>query len=132
MTIKRFGVSLEEELLEGLDQYSEMNGFPNRSQALRHLVRGLINEKPGGSEQEAAGVLIMVYDHHKRLLMEKSTEIQHDFQHLILSLQHVHLDHHHCLETLMLKGKLGQMELLADKLRGVKGINSLKLVSYSM
>lgn len=71
---------------------------------------------------------MLVYDHHKRDLQNKSTNIQHDFHDLILSVQHVHLDHHNCLETIAVKGKASQLKLLADNLISLKGIKHGQLV----
>ena len=45
MPLKRFGVSLEDNLLESLDQYVSENGFANRSQAIRFLVEKNVAEK---------------------------------------------------------------------------------------
>ena len=128
MQIKRFGVSLEDDLLNALDKYAERNHFPNRSQAIRHLVRkNLVEEKWNGNE-DVAGVIVLVYDHHKRELQHNSTHLQHDYHDLILSVQHVHLDHDHCLETIAVKGKSSQLAELANKLIAIKGIYHGELV----
>lgn len=122
MSIKRFGVSLESDVLETLDDFVEKNKFPNRSRAIRHMViNSHVKEKWGGN-QEVAGAIVLVYDHHKRDLLRKSMQIQHDFHDLILSVQHVHLDHHHCLETIALKGQPARLRELASSLIGIKGI----------
>lgn len=105
MQVKRFGVSLEEELLGELDRLVEKHHFPNRSQAIRFLIKKYSIEDEWEGNKEVAGAILLVYDHHKRDLQTKSTDIQHDFHHLILSVQHVHLDHHNCLETIAVKGK---------------------------
>lgn len=127
MSLKRFGVSLEEEYLDQLDHLVKDKQFPNRSQAIRHLISSsMVDEKWEGSE-EVAGAIVLVYDHHKRDLQNRSTEIQHDFHHLILAVQHVHLDHHNCLETISLKGKANELIALADRLIAVKGIRHGKL-----
>ena len=128
MNVKRFGVSLEEDLLSVLDGYAEENKFPNRSQAIRHLIRKNIVKKQWESNQEVAGAIVHVYDHHKRDLQNNSTQIQHDFHDLILSVQHVHLDHHHCLETIAVKGKADRLTSLANQLIGLKGIFHGELV----
>jgi CopG family nickel-responsive transcriptional regulator len=127
MALKRFGVSLEEEYLKQLDQLVNDKQFPNRSQAIRHLIsRSIVDEKWEGSE-EVAGAIVLVYDHHKRDLQNRSTDIQHDFHHLILAVQHVHLDHHNCLETISLKGRANELITLADRLIAIKGIRHGKL-----
>lgn len=128
MKIKRFGVSLEDELLEALDNYANANKFPNRSQAIRHLIRKNTVKQNWEGNQEVAGAIVLVYDHHKRDLQHNSTSIQHDFHDLILSVQHVHLDHHHCLETIAVKGNADRLTELSNQLIGLKGIFHGELV----
>ena len=122
MQIKRFGVSLEDDLLQALDDYALENKFPNRSQAIRHLIRKNLVKKQWDDNENVAGAIVLVYDHHKRDLQHNSTHIQHDFHDLILSVQHVHLDHHHCLETIAVKGRADRLKDLANHLIGLKGI----------
>jgi CopG family transcriptional regulator, nickel-responsive regulator len=128
MNIKRFGVSLEDDLLKALDSYSAQHKFPNRSQAIRHLIRKNLVTQQWEGNQEVAGAIVLVYDHHKRDLQHNSTHIQHDYHDLILSVQHVHLDHHHCLETIAVKGKADRLTELANQLIGLKGIFHGELV----
>jgi len=128
MQVKRFGVSLEEELLDVLDNLVKDHHFPNRSQAIRHLIKKSIVEEKWEGNEEVAGAIVLVYDHHKRGLQTQSTSVQHNYHSLILSVQHVHLDHHNCLETIAVKGKAGQLTELADKLIAIKGIKHGRLV----
>ncbi len=128
MSLKRFGVSLEDHLLEDLDRLVEQKKFPNRSQAIRYLVgQSKVDEKWAGNEN-VAGAIVLVYDHHKKDLQTKSTDIQHDYHDLILSVQHVHLDHSNCLETIAVKGQAAQLKALSDRLIALKGIKHGKLV----
>jgi len=128
MALKRFGVSLEDNLLAELDDIVDKQKFPNRSQAIRFLIaQEKVLEKWKGDE-EVAGAIIIVYDHHKKDLQKKSTDIQHNFHDLILAVQHVHLDHNNCLETIAVKGKASQLKLLADQLIALKGIKHGRLV----
>jgi CopG family transcriptional regulator, nickel-responsive regulator len=132
MDVKRFGVSLEDDILQSLDKYADKNKFPNRSQAIRHLVRKNLVEEKWQSDEVVAGAIVLVYDHHKRDLQNRSTHIQHDYHDLILAVQHVHLDHHHCLETLALKGPANKLKELANLLIGQKGIFHGDLVMTSL
>jgi len=129
MSLKRFGVSLEEEYLDYLDALVDKQQFPNRSQAIRYLVNQTRVKESWDADEVVAGVIVLVYDHHKRDLQNISTDIQHDFHHLILAVQHVHLDHHNCLETISLKGRAGELRILADRLIAIKGIKHGKLVT---
>jgi len=128
MSVIRFGVSLEEDLLKKLDQLVVKHQFPNRSQAVRFLINQHIVEDKWKEDKDVAGALILIYDHHKRDLQKKLTSVQHDYHSLILSCQHVHLDHYNCLETIALKGKSSKLIKLTDKLRSIKGIKHSDLV----
>ena len=128
MQVKRFGVSLEEELLNSLDDLVSRHHFPNRSQAIRFLIKkNLVEEKWQGNE-DVAGAIVLVYDHHKSNLQNQSTDVQHAYHDLILSVQHVHLDHDNCLETIAVKGKAKKLTDLANRLIAIKGIKHGQLV----
>jgi len=128
MPVSRFGVSLEEDILEMLDSYVKTNQFPNRSQAIRHLIEQHTVEKKWQCNNEVAGAVVMVYDHHKNEIIARANEIQHNYHQLILSSQHIHLSHDLCLETIALKGKASELTDLADKLIALKGVKHGKLV----
>ena len=130
--IKRFGVSLEEDLLKALDNLSAKHKFPNRSQAIRFLIRDNLVTQNWREDKQVAGCIVLVYDHHKRELLNKSINIQHKYQILILSVQHVHLDHRNCLEALILKGKASHIKELADKLITLKGMKHGQLIMSGM
>ena len=66
MSLKRFGVSLEDNLLESLDQYVNENGFANRSQAIRFLVEKNVAEKKWQCNHIVAGTIILMYDQVKK------------------------------------------------------------------
>ena len=124
----RFGVSLEEDLLAELDKLAEKQKFPNRSQALRLLIRNALVHDTWTEDREAAGAIVLIYDHHRRNLVNKLLDIQHDYASLILSSQHAHLDHDNCLETIVVKGKPSRLNELADRLISLKGMKHGKLV----
>ena len=126
--VKRFSVSLEEDLLKELDNLVKTLKFPNRSQAIRFLIRNNVVAQKWQHNKEVAGCVVLVYDHHKRDLLNKSINLQHGYQDLVLSVQHVHLDHHNCLEMIALRGKALKLKELADKLIALKGINHGQLI----
>ncbi|MBN3039770.1 MAG: nickel-responsive transcriptional regulator NikR [Candidatus Omnitrophica bacterium] len=130
--VKRFGVSLEEELLKSLDSIVKGNSFPNRSQAIRFLIRNHNVKEKWEKNKEVAGSIILVYDHHKRELISRSMDIQHDYHDCILSSQHVHLGRHNCLELIALRGKASKLRELADKLIALKGMKHGELVASSI
>ncbi|MCK5635977.1 MAG: nickel-responsive transcriptional regulator NikR, partial [Thermoplasmatales archaeon] len=106
--ITRFGVSIEPELLTKFDKMIKKEGYSNRSEAIRDIIRRtLIIEKNKDPNEKAIGTLTMIYDHHVGNLTDKLLDLQHDHTSEILVTTHVHIDHHNCLEVLVLKGKAG-------------------------
>jgi CopG family nickel-responsive transcriptional regulator len=128
MTVRRFGVSLDADILEMLDSYVENNQFPNRSQAIRHLIEEHTVNQKWLCNNEVAGAIVIVYDHHKNDISTQTNSVQHEYHHLILSAQHIHLNHDLCLETIAVKGEANQLTDLADKLIALKGVKHGKLV----
>lgn len=127
MSIVRFGVSLEKELLEALDSFASENHFKNRSQAIRHLINNNIATMKWKCNNLVAGSITLVFDHHKRDLLTRLTDLQHDYHKVILSSQHFHLEKDLCLEIIAVKGEAAMLTELADKLIAVKGIQHGKL-----
>ncbi|MBX3301521.1 MAG: nickel-responsive transcriptional regulator NikR [Nitrospira sp.] len=123
----RFGVSLDQRLLAEFDRHIRRRRYTNRSEALRDMIRdNLVGEEWDGNK-ETIGTITFVYDHHVRDLTNKLTDIQHDYHAQILSGMHVHLDHDHCLEVLVVKGKGSVIQKVADALVSVKGVKHGKL-----
>ena len=127
--ITRFGVSIEPHLIKKFDKIIKKKGYTNRSEAIRDLIRkDLITEKTEYPNSESIGTLTMIYDHHAGNLTSKLLDIQHDHTKEILVTTHIHIDHHNCLEVLVLKGKTGSMQKLADNIKSLKGIKHGELV----
>ena len=120
--IVRFGVSLEKELLEKFDTLIKEKSYPNRSEAIRDLIREYLVKREWVKGKEVAGAITLVFNHHRRDLLDKLTDIQHHFHHLIISSQHVHLDHDNCLEIIVVKGKPEEARKLSNVLRATKGV----------
>ena len=127
--ITRFGVSIEPDLLKKFDRVIKKKGYKNRSEAIRDIVReNLIAEKTEDPNSEVIGTLTMIYDHHTGSLTERLLALQHDHTSEILTTTHIHIDHHNCLEVLVLKGKTGRIQKLADQIKALKGIKHGELV----
>ena len=122
MSITRFSVSLDEKLLNQFDAQIRADRCPTRSKAVGDLIRTSLVETEWRSGHDVAGAIVLVYDHHKRDVAAKLTEIQHDFLDLIISTQHVHLDHDNCLEIVAVRGKPNRIDALAKCLKTVKGL----------
>jgi CopG family nickel-responsive transcriptional regulator len=128
----RFSVSLEADLLEQFDRYCQEGRFATRSEAVRQLLRDTLTSHSWAADAEdAAATLTLVYDHHKTHLAEKLLELQHRHNDMVVSTMHVHLDHDHCLEVIVLRGRATALQEMAAELRGLKGIRKGQLVLAS-
>ena len=125
--IKRFGVSISSDLLDRFDALIQKKGYPTRSKAIEDVMRETVKNESLSLGKNGTGVIIIVYDHHKRELISKLTNIQHDFHNLVICNQHIHLDHHNCMETIVVKGTYNQMQNLTDKIQSTKGVKSASL-----
>jgi CopG family nickel-responsive transcriptional regulator len=130
--LSRIGVAIEADLLKKFDEHIARRGYTNRSEAFRDLIRGeLVEEAWERPTSQVVGTVTLVYDHHVRLLSEKLTDLQHDFHEHILSTLHVHLDHDHCLEVLVVRGKASAVNKIADALISTKGVKHGRLTITS-
>jgi CopG family nickel-responsive transcriptional regulator len=130
--IIRFGVSMDGELLNGFDKLIEKEGYSNRSEAIRDLIRGKLVEEEWMEEDEVCGGILLVYDHHKHHLTEKITEIQHHFYKLVISTQHIHMDHDNCMEVISIRGKAKDIRNFFNKLRATTGIKQCDIIKASV
>jgi len=128
----RFGVSLEKELSDKFDRHIREKGYTNRSEAIRDLIRGDLVDAEWLSEKEVAGAITIVYDHHKRDLLNRLMDVQHDHHTHILSTQHIHLDHHNCLEVIIAKGKPQEVQELYGRLKSLKGVKHADVAVSTM
>ena len=121
--IERVGVSLEKELLEAFDKLIAEKGYQSRSEAIRDLIREqLSDDRLSNEKAEAVAAVVLVYDHHATAIMERLTELQHSHVLKTISSLHVHLDHHDCLEVIVLRGKVGEINKMGEKLISIKGV----------
>ncbi len=127
--LSRFGVSVDDDLLVSFDELIATQGYENRSEALRDLMRtALIKSKlEGHPDSDAIGSLTLVYDHHAGSLLGEMASIQHDFHSLIISVMHLHVSHDDCLEILAIRGKVANIVELSNALLSLKGIKNGKL-----
>lgn len=129
--LRRFSVSLDEELLQQFDRYIRERGYVNRSEAVRDLIRKEFISEEWEQDGDVAGVVTLVYNHHQPQLQEKITEIQHDYYTLITSTTHVHMDHHNCLEVIIVKGKASRIREMAEKVIAMRGVKNGNLTMTS-
>lgn len=127
MPVSRFGISIEQELLEALDEYVKENNFSNRSQAIRQLISRNIVEHKWMCNNFVAGSITLIYDPHKREILNSIAAVEEEFYAEIMSSQRFMLEKNKCLEIIAVKGIAKQLTQLSDKLITIKGINHGKL-----
>jgi len=126
--LSRTGVSLEDDLLQEFDRLIAKRGYANRSEAFRDLIREALLSETVVSNKPVVGTLTLVYDHHTPNLAKKLTEVQHTAGTMVLAATHVHLDHHYCLEVIIMKGRGKDIQAVADGMLALRGVELGKLV----
>ena len=130
--LTRTGIAIDGDLLTRFDRFIAKQGYANRSEAFRDLIRDrLVGAAVEAPDAHVVGTITLIYDHHSRLLPDKLMDLQHDHHDAIIATTHVHLDHDTCLEVLVVKGQARRVQKLADLLIGTKGVRHGRLVMTS-
>ena len=127
MSVVRFGVSLEKDLMDELDEFVKQNYLSNRSQGIRQLIHNYLSEKKWQCNNVVAGAISLVYDPHKNDLPVRMAEIQFEYRDVVLSSQYFYISESECFEIIAVRGKSRVLTELADKLKGMKGVSHGKL-----
>ncbi|MGD8914619.1 MAG: nickel-responsive transcriptional regulator NikR [Candidatus Thiodiazotropha sp.] len=131
--LARVTVSLPEGLLNELDKRFIDQGYASRSELVRDMIREkLVEQRWAAENEEVFGVLTISYDHHQRGLTEKINHVQHHSYINVLCTTHVHINHNHCLETIIVRGKPHEIEQLLTKIGGMRGVRFSKLTRASI
>lgn len=128
----RFGVSMDKELLNRFDILIDKEGYENRSEAIRDLIRERLVAEEWREEDEVCGGILLVYDHHKHHLTEKINQVQHYFYKLVISTQHIHMDHDNCMEVISVRGKAKDIQKFFNKLRATTGIKQCDIIKATV
>jgi len=120
--LERLSFTIDKPLLHRMNRLIKKGQYANRSEFIRDLVRSRLVEEEWKGDEEALGTVTVIYDHEKRHLSHKLTAIQHHHHDEVLATTHVHLDRHLCAEMIMVKGRAGAIEALADSIRQQKGV----------
>jgi CopG family nickel-responsive transcriptional regulator len=126
--LSRIGVSLEDDLLKEFYRLIAKRGYETRSEAFRDLIREKLLSEMVESNKPVVGTLTIVYDHHVPNLAQKLTEVQHHAGAMILATTHIHLDHHYCLEVIIMKGRGKDLRAVANGMLALRGVELGKLV----
>jgi CopG family transcriptional regulator, nickel-responsive regulator len=121
--VERVGVSLETDLLSAFDALIAKRGYPSRSEAIRNLIREQIGaEQLANPKATAVAAVFLVYNHHSTKLMGMLTGLQHSHLLQTISSMHIHLDQHDCLEVIVLRGQVAEINKTAENLISLKGV----------
>jgi CopG family nickel-responsive transcriptional regulator len=130
--LSRIGVAIDSDLLQRFDAYISHQGYTNRSEAFRDLIRDrLVTATVDNPRAFVVGTVTLIYNHHSRLLPEKLMNLQHTYHNVIVCTTHAHLDHDNCLEVIILKGESRLVQKVAGTLIGIKGVQHGRLVMSS-
>jgi CopG family nickel-responsive transcriptional regulator len=127
--LARVSISLEGALLRRFDRLVSEEGYPTRSEAIKSLIRRALVGRDWGRGREVAGAVSLVYDHHRRRLVNRLLDVQHEFGGEVIAAQHVHLDHHNCMEVITVRGRPARIRELVAALKSVKGIKHCELLA---
>jgi CopG family nickel-responsive transcriptional regulator len=126
--IKRFGVSIDENLLDRFDELIREEGYRSRSGAIEDLIREKILEKGVESGvEDRVGVITAVYDHSSISAVRELLYIQHEFERVYATM-HIHLDGERCLEVIAVEGDPQRIGNLGNRIRSIKGVAHSKLM----
>jgi len=121
--VERIGVSLDKKLLSMFDKLIAKRGYQSRSEAIRDLIRRqLSDEHLKNPKVKAVAAVCLVYNHHHTKLMQKLTGLQHSHLLHTISSMHIHLDAHDCMEVIVLRGRVGEINKMAENILSQKGV----------
>ncbi|OGV62203.1 MAG: nickel-responsive regulator [Lentisphaerae bacterium RIFOXYC12_FULL_60_16] len=129
MPLTRFSVSIDRDLMRQFDAQIREDHCPTRSKAVGDLIRATLVKTEWKADDEVAGAIVMAYDHHKRDIVRRLTDVQHDCHEAIISTQHIHLDHRNCMEIIAVRGTPATIRSLVTRLKAVKGLKHVSLAA---
>jgi CopG family nickel-responsive transcriptional regulator len=127
--MQRVTITLDDDLITELDKFQKQRGYQNRSEALRDLTRaGLQQVREESDNGSCVAALVYTYDHEVRALAKRLASAQHDHHDLSVSTLHVHLDHHSCLEVVVLRGATTDVRHFSEHVIAERGVRHGRLV----
>ena len=130
--LTRTALAIDRGLLEKFDGWMALRGYGNRSEAVRDLMRAaLVEAEWADPDARVVATLSIIYDHSARQLAQELASLQHEDHHAILCSQHVHLDHHDCLEVIIMRGTAAQLRRTADAIIATRGVKAGQLTLMS-
>jgi CopG family nickel-responsive transcriptional regulator len=122
--MQRLTISIDDELAADFETLVKARGYENRSEAVRDLVRKELDNAIVQAQPDAPCVatLTYLYDHHERTVTNRLGDMQHEHHDLTVSTMHAHLDHHLCVETVILRGASDRVHAFAQSVLAQRGV----------
>jgi CopG family nickel-responsive transcriptional regulator len=126
--MQRITITMDDDLLAGVDALMRRRGYESRSEAFRDIVRDMMSREVAAQpDSPCIATLSYVYDHATRELANRLTKTHHDHHALSTASLHVHLDHETCLEVSVLRGRAGAIREFADAVTTQRGVRHASL-----
>lgn len=123
--VVRTGISFEPKLLKLFDKFIKEKGYTNRSEAINDIIRERLFHR---HEIQIVGTIKAVYDQRVGHYTKNVSNLQHDYHCQIVSSMHTYLDHHTCLELIVVKGRIDRVKKLLDKIKKTMGVKEAELI----
>jgi len=123
--VVRTGISFEPKLLKSFDEFLKEKGYKNRSEAINDIIRDRLFHR---HHDEIVGTIKVVYDQRAGHYSKNVSNLQHDYHCQIVSAMHTYLDHHTCLELIVVKGKIDRVNKLLKKIQNTQGVKEASLI----
>ena len=123
--VVRTGISFEPKLLKLFDKFLKDKGYTNRSEAINDIIRDRITHSHG---DQIVGTIKVIYDQRVGHYSKNVSNLQHDYHCQIVSSMHTYLDHHICLELIVVKGSIERIRKLLEKIKETEGVREAVLI----
>lgn len=123
--VERTGISFDPKLLKLFDRFIKEKGYSSRSEAINDIIREHLFHR---YHEQIVGTIKVIYDHRKGHYSKNVSSLQHDYHCQILSSMHTYLDHHNCLELIVVKGKIERVRKLLEKIRKTEGVKKAEMM----
>ena len=119
-------VSLNQKILHDIDTLQEEMGFSGRSETIRAAIRMLLADKREKDDLKGTidATLFVIHDEKAS---DKVSTIRHDYQDLIKTQIHNHLENQKCLEIFVIRGDAKRIKYMTNAFQVNKNLDYVKL-----
>jgi len=127
-------VTLPSELLENFNDFMKTRGYYSRSEAFRDALRSLMAEAEVSKTEtgDISATIMVSCDIQRKDSDLRLTEIRHEYNDVVVENMHRHIRNKHCLEIFVTEGDSQRILNLVGRLRGMRGIQQVKVLFMSL